>query len=149
MRRHYSGITQRSPFLSKSRTGFNLKFSFSIVFHGPSLPNYLPPGGGRIIGFIHFPWILAPLEIYYIILKIIYYIILKIITSSLAEWVECSPMARETGVQSHVASYQRLLKWHLIPPCLTFSNIRYVLRVKWSNPGKGVAPSPTPWSSSY
>ena len=34
-------------------------------------------------------------------------------------------------------------------PCLTLSNIRYVSRVKWSNPGKGVAPSPTPRCSSY
>ena len=34
-------------------------------------------------------------------------------------------------------------------PCLTLSNIRYVSRVKWNNPGKGVAPSPTPWCSSY
>ena len=25
----------------------------------------------------------------------------------------------------------------------------YKVRVKWSNPGKGVAPSPTPWCSSY
>ena len=33
--------------------------------------------------------------------------------------------------------------------CLTLSNIRYVSRVKWSNPGKGVAPSPTPQCSSY
>ena len=40
-------------------------------------------------------------------------------------------------------------KWYLIPPRLTLSNIRYVLRVKWSNPGKGVAPSATPWCSSY
>ena len=53
-------------------------------------------------------------------------------------------MIRETWVQSQVASYQRLLKWYLIPPCLTLSTIRYVSRVKWSNPGKGVAPSPTP-----
>ena len=37
----------------------------------------------------------------------------------------------------------------MIPPCLTLSNIRHVLRVKWSNPGKGVAPSPTPRCSSY
>ena len=29
------------------------------------------------------------------------------------------------------------------------SNIRYVSRVKWSNPGKGVAPSPIPMCSSY
>ena len=27
-------------------------------------------------------------------------------------------------------------KWYLIPPCLIFSIIRYVSRVKWSNPGK-------------
>ena len=40
-------------------------------------------------------------------------------------------------------------KWYLMPPCLTLSNIRYVSRVKWSNPGKGVAPSPTPCCSSY
>ena len=67
----------------------------------------------------------------------------------LALWVECSAMVRETWVQSQVASYQRLEKWYLIPPCLTLSNIKYVSRVKWSNPGKGVAPSPTPGYSSY
>ena len=27
------------------------------------------------------------------------------------QWVECSSMARETGVQSQVESYQRLKKW--------------------------------------
>ena len=32
-----------------------------------------------------------------------------------------------------------------MPPCLTLSIIRYGTRVKWSNPEKGVAPSPTPW----
>ena len=42
-----------------------------------------------------------------------------------------------------------LKKWNLIPPCLTLSIIRYGSRVKWSNPGNGVAPSPTPWCSSY
>ena len=51
--------------------------------------------------------------------------------------------------QSLVASYQRLSKGYLIPPFLTLSNIRYISRVKWSNPGKGVAPSPTPRCSSY
>ena len=40
---------------------------------------------------------------------------------------------------------QRLKTWYLIPPCLTLSMIWYVSRVKWTNPGKGVAPSPTPW----
>ena len=33
-----------------------------------------------------------------------------------------------------------------MPPCLTLSIIRYGSRVKWSNPGKGVVPSPTHWS---
>ena len=61
----------------------------------------------------------------------------------------CSPMARETWVQSQVESYQRLKKWYLMPPCLTLSIVRYGSRVKWSNPGKGVAPSPIPWCSSY
>ena len=37
----------------------------------------------------------------------------------------------------------------MIPPCLTLSDIRYIWWVKWSNPGKRVAPSPTPQCSSY
>ena len=36
-----------------------------------------------------------------------------------------------------------------IHSCLTLSNIRYVSKVKWSNPGKGVAPSPTTRCSGY
>ena len=40
-------------------------------------------------------------------------------------------------------------KWYLIPPCLTLSIIRYVSRVKRSNPRKGVAPSSTSQCSSY
>ena len=56
-------------------------------------------------------------------------------------------MARETWVRSQVESYQRLKKWYLMPPCLTLSIIRCGSRVKWSNPEKGVAPSPTHWCS--
>ena len=63
--------------------------------------------------------------------------------------VECSPMVRETGVQSQIESYQRFLKWYLMRPGVTLSITRYVSRVKWSNPGKGVAPSPTLRCSSY
>ena len=66
---------------------------------------------------------------------------------TLAKRLECSPIARETWVQSQVESYQRLKKWYLMPLCLTLSIIRYGSRVKWSNPAKGVAPSPTPWCS--
>ena len=58
-------------------------------------------------------------------------------------------MAQETWVRSQVESYQRLKKYYLMPPCLTLGIIRYRSRVKWSNPGKGVAPSPTPWYGSY
>ena len=53
-------------------------------------------------------------------------------------------MARETGVQSQVKSYQRLKKWYLMPSGLTLSIIRYESKVKWRNPRKGVVPSPTP-----
>ena len=58
-------------------------------------------------------------------------------------------MARETWVQSQVESYQRLKNCYLMPPFLTLSIIRYGSRVNSSNPGKGVAPSLTPWCSSY
>ena len=54
-----------------------------------------------------------------------------------------------TGVQSQVESFQKLKKWYLMPPCLTLTIIRYRSRVKWSNQGNGVAPSLTPWCSSY
>ena len=49
-------------------------------------------------------------------------------------------MARETGIQSQVESYQIFKKWYFIPPCLTLSIISYVSGVKWNNSGKRVAP---------
>ena len=49
---------------------------------------------------------------------------------TLALSLECSLMSRETWVQSQIESYQILLKWYLILPCLTLSIIRYGLRVK-------------------
>ena len=52
-------------------------------------------------------------------------------------------------VQFQIESYQKLKKWYLIPPCLTLSIIRYVSRVKWSNPEKRAAPSPAPRCCSY
>ena len=41
------------------------------------------------------------------------------------------------------------LVWHNQGMNPTLSIIRYVSRVKWSNPGKGVAPSPAPQCSSH
>ena len=32
-------------------------------------------------------------------------------------------------------------KWYLMPPCLALSIMRWGSRVKWNNPGNGVAPS--------
>ena len=40
-------------------------------------------------------------------------------------------------------------KWYWMLPCLTLSIIRYGSRIKWSNPGNRVAPSPTLQCSSY
>ena len=47
------------------------------------------------------------------------------------------------------SSHTKDTKWYVMPSCLTLSIIRYRSRVKWSNLGKGVAPSSTPWCSSY
>ena len=46
-------------------------------------------------------------------------------------------------------SYQKLKKWSLILPCLTFGIIKYISRVKWRNLREGVAPSSTLRCSSY
>ena len=48
-----------------------------------------------------------------------------ILTGSLSKWVEYSPMVWKTWIQYQLTSYQRLQKWYLTPPCLTFNNIRY------------------------
>ena len=54
----------------------------------------------------------------------LYYTQVYISTGPLAQWEECSPMSRETGVQSQVESYQKLKKWYLMPPSLTLNIIR-------------------------
>ena len=61
--------------------------------------------------------------------------------------IECS--TNDTGVQTRVESYQRLKTWYFTSPCLTLTNIRHGSRIKWNNPGKGVAPFPTFCWSSY
>ena len=74
----------------------------------------------------------------------------NIYTGPSARWVECLPMTHETEVlipDCVILKTQK--KWYLICPCLTLSIIKYISKVKWSNPGKGVAPSPTPRYCSY
>ena len=63
--------------------------------------------------------------------------------------VECSPMGRETRVQSQVESYQRLKKMLLDISLLNTRQYKVRLKDKWSNLGKGVAPSPTLQYSRY
>ena len=57
--------------------------------------------------------------------------------------------SRRTGFNPrsrHNKDFKMVLDSSLL---IYYSNIRYVSTVKWSNPGKGVAPSPTPRCSSY
>ena len=63
-------------------------------------------------------------------------------------WVECSPIIREAGFQSHVKLYQRL---RTVPDAALLNTQHYKVptKVHWSNPGKGVAHFPTPSCSSY
>ena len=76
------------------------------------------------------------------------YVSCNIYNSPLAKRVVFMPIAWEIRVKCQVESYQRLKKWYLMPPCLTLSIVRYVSRIKWSNPKKRVGPSPMPWCSS-
>ena len=62
---------------------------------------------------------------------------------SVRQWPE------RPGFNPRLSHTKNSKKWRFMPPCLTFSIIRYRSRVKWSNLGKGVAPFPTPWCSSY
>ena len=108
----------------------------------PSLPYYLPEKGGRMVGLILSYVSPSPFPVTITITPCAPFI--------LALRVECLPMARKTGVQSLVVSYQKTKKnWYLITACLTLSIIRYVSRVKWKNPSNGEAPSPTLRYSSY
>ena len=71
----------------------------------------------------------------------------KTFCRTLAQWLECSPVAQQTWVQSRVESHERLK----IPDATLLNAQHYKVRikVKWSNPGKGVVPSRTPWCGSY
>ena len=82
-----------------------------------------------------------------------FYLILATLTPINPKYLFCLsrvfPMAREIGVQSPVESYQRLKKWYLMPPYLALSTMMLGSRIKWSNPGDGVAPFITPRCGSY
>ena len=62
---------------------------------------------------------------------------------SLSHWPVGKVFVNGPGDRGSIPGSVVPLKWYLIPPCLKLSNIRYVSRVKWSNPGKWVTPSHT------
>ena len=69
-------------------------------------------------------------------------------TGSLSKWIVFTNGPWDLGSIPGCV-IPKTLKWYLIPPCLTLSNIGYVSRVKWSNPGKGVVPYAISRCSSY
>ena len=62
----------------------------------------------------------------------------------------CTEFANSPGLRGSIPGrvIAKSQKWYL-RPCSTLSSIKYVWSVKWRNPGKGVAPSPTPPCISY
>ena len=65
----------QGQFFKRSLTGLNSEFSFSCTScltkaEEPSLPYYLPIGGGRIIGFIPFPRVLVLCEMQSVLSRI-------------------------------------------------------------------------------
>ena len=76
------------------------------------------------------------------------YVCVCVCVTLLASWVESSPMFQEIRVQPQVKSYQRL---KMVCDAALLNTQYYKVRTndKWSNPGKRVAPYPTPCGSSY
>ena len=73
----------------------------------------------------------------------------KLVTGPFVLWLEISPVAQETRVQSQVESYQRLKKMVLDTTLLTTQHYKVRIKCKWSNLRKGVAPFLTHRCSSY
>ena len=131
-----AGYDTRSIF-KRSLTGLNSEFSFSwsswlTMALEPSLPNYLSIAGGRRIGFIPFPRVLVRCEMQSVSSRI---------------WTRITVSISYDD--NHYTTGTSIKKWYLMPPCLTLRIIRFVSRVKWSNPENGVVLSPTPWCCSY
>ena len=54
------------------------------------------------------------------------------------DWVFANGPGDKGSFQGRVIPKTQM--WYLLPSCLTLSTIKYGSRVKWSNPGKGIAP---------
>ena len=88
-----------------------------------------------VINFCFFFWLLWWVNDFIINIIIVYY----------------NPFANGPGDRGSVLGrvIPKTQKWYLIPPCLRLGIIRYWSRVKWNNPGNGLAPFPTPKCSRY
>ena len=67
----------------------------------------------------------------------------------LAKWVKCSLMAKVTGVQSQVESYQRFKKIIIDTFLLKTQHYNVRIKGKWNNPKKVIALTSLPRCSSY
>ena len=67
----------------------------------------------------------------------------------LAQWVECSPMIRVDLGSIPGRIIPMIFKMVLDTSLLNTQQYKVHMRVKWSNPGKGVVPSPIHCCSSY
>ena len=70
-------------------------------------------------------------------------------TDPLALWLECLPMARETGVQSQVKLYQRLKKMVLDAFLLNTQHYKVWIKGKVEQSRERSSAFPTPRCSSY
>ena len=61
--------------------------------------------------------------------------------------VSATGLGESGSISCYIIS--KTFKKYFIHPCLKLSNIRYISRVKWSNPLKGVAPIPSHRCYSY
>ena len=68
-------------------------------------------------------------------------------TGSLAKWVEGLPNG--PGDLGSIPGHGIPKTLKMVLDTSLLNTWRYKVRIKWSNPGKGVAPSPTPLCSSY
>ena len=66
-----------------------------------------------------------------------------------AHWLIVRMFANDPGDLGSIPGWVIPKTLKIVLDTSLLNNVRYVSRVKWSNPGKGVAYSPTPWCSSY
>ena len=74
------------------------------------------------------------------------FMVVYVCTDLLVKWLQCSPMDLETGIQSpgRVIPKVKKKKMVLVFSLLNPQHKKVRIEDKWINPGKRVAPSPTP-----